>query len=116
MFDARFFSDTYDLYRPTVATADSGVQTVTEPDTATTSDVACRFFDGPLPGFVADRAGIDQDYDASMVIPASQTLKPTVRGDQPDHVEVDGRNWIVLAVWDAAGRGLYKTALLKERR
>lgn len=114
MFDARFYSDTYDLYRPTITTGASGNQTWAEPESATSEGNACKFFDGALPGFMVDNLGIDQDYDATMLIPATQTLLPAKRGDQPDHVHTDSRKWVVLAVYDAAGQNLYKLVLLRE--
>ena len=115
MFDSRWFTDTYDLYRPTITTADTGAQTFTEPDTATESDQPCRLFPGRnLVAFGA--TGPDVDYDAVLLVPAGADLRPEQKGQQPDHVEIDSRRYVVQAVWDAGGQGLYKKVLLSERR
>ena len=114
-FDSRWYTDSYDLYRPTLATSDSGVQTITEPGTPTSADQPCRFFDGKPPAFVARDIGVEQDFDAVLLIPASQTLRPEAKGNQPDYVEADSRRFAVMACWDVAGRGMYKVALLQER-
>ena len=115
MFDSRFFSNTYDLYRPTITTADTGAQTVTEPSSATSSSNPCHYV--PKPGvWRMGEAGPDLEYDARILIPADQTLRPEKRGQQPDHVLIDSRSFVVMICWDAANQGLYKHVLLKERR
>lgn len=116
MFDDRTFAETYDLYRPTRAVSGSGRQVVYEPDDATASDQPCLFFDSPMQAFSQTRFGVEITPDAVMLIPYSATLYPIARGDAPDHVVVDSRRFVVRAVYDAAGRGLYKVALLEERR
>lgn len=115
MFDERFFTDTYDLYRPTVTTADSGAQSIVEPDLATARGRKCRYLPAPG-GWRMGQGGPDVDYDAAMLIPASDSLRPEQKGDQPDYVEIDGRRFVVMVCWDAANLGLYRNVLLKERR
>jgi len=113
--DARFFSDSYDLYRPTVTTGDSGEQTVADPDAATASDQPCRYF--PTPGQVTPgETGLTLEYDAVILYPSAQTLRPEKFGQQPDHVEIDGRKFAVLIAWALAGQSYANKALLKERR
>lgn len=114
MFDDRFFSDTYDLYRPTITTADSGAQTVVEPGTATSTGNRCKYF--PAPGsWSMGAAGPDLEYDAIVLMPYAQTLKPEKLGEQPDHVKISSRMFVVMICFDAGGQGLYKQVLLKER-
>ena len=113
--DLRLFTDRYDLYRPTVSTTSSGTQRPAEPDTATSTDNPCLFFDGPGRAFGIGEAGLEQHFDARMRIPATQTLYAEHRGQHPDHVMVNGRMFVVGAVHDAAGRGKHKRVLLRER-
>jgi len=114
VFDARWYSDTYDLYRPSVAVSAGGVQAVTVPETATASGQSCRIFVGRPPAWVIGREGIDQDYDAVMLVPASRTLQPEAANQQPDHVTVSGTAYVVLSCHDARNQGLFKRALLRQ--
>ena len=115
MFDSRFFSDAYDLYRPTVVTSDSGEQTISNPATATATAQPCRWF--PTPGRLrVTDTGIDMDYDAVLLYPNAQTLRPEQHGQQPDHVKVSGREYVILAAWPMAGATHGKKALLREKK
>ena len=115
MFDDRMFTDTYDLYRPTLSASASGVQKTSDPDTATASDQRCKFF--PTPGsWVGNESGIRHEFDAILLIPNSQSLRPEKLGEQPDHVEIDSRRYVVVACWPLAGESYVKKALLKERK
>ncbi len=116
MFDDRAFTDTYDLYRPTVETDSAYEQTVTRPDTATSTDNPCLFFPQGRPTFGVGAQGIDIEFDAVMLFPASDTLKPADRDDQPDYVKVNDTFYAVRSVWNAGNRGLYNVALLRESR
>ncbi len=111
----RFYTDQYDLYRPTVATSSSREQSLTVPDTATTESLRCLYF--PTPGRFQQRAtGIDLEYDAVLLVPDSHDLRPSKLGEQPDQIEIDSRRYDVLICWPMAGKTLGKKALLKETR
>lgn len=115
MFDARFYSDSYDLYRLTVSTSNGGVQTLVEPGTATATAQSCHY--NPRPGrFVATERGIELAYDATILVPPDRDLRPTKVGEQADRIKISSRSYTVLIVWDAAGRGFYKRAFLEEVR
>ena len=113
MWDSRRFADSYDLYRPTVSMSASREQTRTFGD-ATYSSQPCLYV--PTPGAARQTPiGPDLDYDARMLVPVSADVKPVQTGDTPDEVVISGRRFVVLIAWDAAGAGLYKTVLLRER-
>ena len=115
MYDARYFSDTFDLYRPTVSTSDSHRQQVTEPGTATSTGNRCRYV--PTPGtWRMGETGPDLAYDAKLLCPAGTDLQPHKRGDQPDTVEVDGRRYVVTIYFEPHAADLYGVALLDEQR
>ena len=111
----RRFPDSYDLYRPTIATSDSGVQSVTEPAEATSSDQPCRWLGAPPVGFTADMVGLTQDFDAKMLVPVGADIRAGIRGEQPDHVKYGDEMYVVRQARGAAGRGKYRTVLLTER-
>lgn len=115
MIDERSFSDSYDLYRPTSATSETGVQSRTVPTTATSSGNLCLFFPGAQALHVTSIA-IRGEFDAVMLVPYSTDLKPFSAGDLPDEVEVLGERYTVLRVWDASGRMLFKVATLQQRK
>lgn len=114
MFDSRFFADTYDLYRPTVTTAATGEQSISEPATPTASAQPCHYVPHPS-AWRPMPAGLDLEYDAVMFVPAAYVLRPAQRGQQPDVVEISGRRYVVMACWNAGGAGLYNRVPLKER-
>ena len=114
MFDDRLFSETYDLYRPTLAVSASGTQTIETPGAATASGQRCHFV--PRPGrFTNDARGIMIDYDAKMLIPYSQSLRPSAKAEQPDHVVIGSQTFVVLMCWASSGREYCKTVLLQEK-
>ncbi len=115
MYDARYFDATYDLYRPTVSTSESGVQSRAVPTTATASARPCRFF--PTPGRMSrDARGLDMDFDAVLLAPAGADLRPAQQSQQPDVVHINSRRYTVLAVWPLAGAARGVKALLVETR
>ena len=112
--DIRKFTDSYDLYRPTLSTTWDGRQQLAEPDAATASAQPCLFF--PKPGQMQmGETGPMLDYDAYMLVPPDADLEPDAQGSQPDHVTIGGQTFTVLVVWDVAGRGGFQKALMKER-
>jgi len=116
MYDSRMFSDSYDLYRPTITTSDTGEQTVTEPGTATSAGLRCLFRPKGAQVTGITEIGMDGDYDALLLVPATQTIYPDGKNTQPDHVKVGERYFVVQKVWNAANQGLFKIVLLTERR
>ena len=114
MFDDRFYSETYDLYRPTLSVSASRVQTIVTPGTATESGQKCHFV--PKPGrFTVEAQGLAIDYDARMLIPNSQSLRPSAKGEQPDHVVIGSQTFVVLMCWQASGQSYCKVVLLQEK-
>jgi len=114
MLDDRFFSERYDLYRPTIVTSDAGQQTRSLPPTPTAAAQRCLFF--PTPGATQpDREGLALEFDATLLVPAGADLRPAQVGGLPDQIEVSGRRFVVLVCWPAAGMGIYRKALLKEQ-
>ena len=116
MFDERAYTDRYDLYRPTVATSASHTQTLTLPGSVTESSKPCLLFPKSSAGKWVSNIGADVDFDAVLLYPYSQTLKPAQSGQQPDYVVISSRTYLVVMAWPAAGRTYYNRALLKERR
>ncbi len=115
MFTPGRFNATYDLYRPTLSTTTGGVQTFAEPATPTASAQGCLFF--PTPGIVqGGDAGMDLPYDATMYVPSSAAILPQHKGDQPDHVHVGSKKYLVLLAHDAAGRSMFYVVRLREIR
>lgn len=115
MHDPRMFTDRYDLYRPTIGENASFEQTATEPATATEVDLSCLFFPESGAFTIPDR-GITLEADARMFVPNESTLRPQAEGEQPDHVRVGTRKFVVLYVWPASGRAFYKIAALQEKK
>ena len=117
MYDDRQFCQNYDLYRPTWGVDETG-ENVLDDDTLTTADLPCLFQPKGQQAafnFKSDSDGLDIDFDAILKIPASQTLNPKGKGVNPDHVEFGGVRYVVMAVWDSGGQGLFWTVKLKER-
>ena len=112
--DERRFTDTFDLYRPTVAQSTGGTETVVTPDTATSSGNPCLFLPGKQRSFNPGGVGIVQEHDAMILAPAGADLRAQAKGEQPDHVVISGREFVVLSAEDAAGRGHHLAAKLKE--
>lgn len=115
MIDERRYTDSYDLYRPTVVTSASRSQTVTVPDTPTASAQSCLFF--PKPGVLRPTpSGAELPYDARLHVPADRDILPAKQGDTADVVVVGAQTFTVLVAYAAAGRGQYKIVALKEQR
>jgi hypothetical protein len=115
MFHPGFFKDVFHTYRPTLVTTEDGVQYFTNPAEPTSSYQGGRFF--PKPGrFFLGARGVEQSFDATLLVPASYDLRPAQRQQQPDHVKIGDRWYVVLVVWDAANLGHYKKVLLEEKR
>jgi len=112
--DERRFTDTFDLFRPTVARSAGGTETVVIPDTATSTGNPCLFLPGKQPSFTPGVVGIVQEHDAMILAPATTDLRAQAKGQQPDHVVISGREYTVLSAEDAAGRGHHLAAKLKE--
>jgi len=113
MPDQRQFTGSYDLYRPTVATSGTGEQSLSVPGTPEASDQPCLFF--PDPGKMSlGEAGVEIDYDAVLITPAGQDIRPADKTSQPDQIVVGARRFVVRAYWDASGRSVVGKALLSE--
>jgi len=115
MPDDRMFTGTYDLYRPTVSTSTSGDQSIALPESATYSDQKCLFFPSPA-AFSQGAVGVDIDFDASMLVPFANDIRPSDRNEQPDHAKIGGEEYVVKIVWDASGQGQFKRVLLERIR
>jgi hypothetical protein len=110
------FTGRYDLYRPTIQTKADGSQSIIEPETATASQQPCIFTPGATRGAMSAATwGMNIEYDAELRVPFGADLLPQKKGQQADHVLVNGRMFVVLHVADAAGAGAYFLALLRER-
>ncbi|HUU34525.1 MAG TPA: hypothetical protein VMW48_10700, partial [Vicinamibacterales bacterium] len=116
MYDARYYSDTFDLYRPTVSTSASHRQQVTEPVTATSTGNRCRYVGTPgtwrMGAVHFGETGPDLAYDAKLLCPAGTDLLPIKRGDQPDVVEIDSRRFVVTLYFEPHAADMYGVALL----
>ena len=116
MFDDRWFSDTYDLYRPTVATTTGGVQSVTVLGAATAEDQPCRLFPGPPTEARRGDTGLGVDIDAVLLVPAAADIRPDAPGQQPDQVVIGAATYVVLRVHDPAALSYYKRVWLAQLR
>jgi hypothetical protein len=122
-YSANMFPDRYDLYRPAVITSVTGEQTLLEPPSylPTQTGLPCIFrpstsgFGVGGGGFGMNMLGPSVEFDAKLLVPIDADLRPTKKGEQPDHVCIKSKMFIVLQIVDAAGRGMYKQALLGER-
>jgi len=115
MPDDRMFTGTYDLYRPTVSTSTSGDQSIALPETATATGERCLFFPSPA-AFSQGAIGLDIDFDAVMLVPSANSIRPSDRNEQPDHVKIGSEEYVVKIVWDASGQGQFKRVLLERIR
>jgi len=115
MPDDRMFTGTYDLYRPTVSTSASGDQSVALPNTPTAARERCLFFPSPA-AFSQGPVGVDIDFDAVMLVPSANNIRPSDKDEQPDHVRIGCEEFVVKIVWNASGRGQFKRVLLERVR
>ena len=87
MFDAGFFPDRFDLYRPTITTSATGEKSRTFPGTPTNSSVACLF--SPNAGrFMQRMEGIELNFDAELRCQVSVDIRAEKRGQKPDKIVV----------------------------
>jgi len=114
--DERAFPDLYDLYRPTVTIAGTGEETAAAPATPTSTGNRCLFSPMGGTGFRIGNTGVEIDYDAEMRTPYAADLRPDAENEQPDMVEINSQMYVVLRVWNAAGREQHKIVLLRERQ
>ena len=115
MPDIRAFTDIYDLYRPTVSISTSGDQSIALPESATLTAQPCMFFPSPA-AFGQGGIGLEIDFDAVMLVPASNDIRPTDRDEQPDHVKIGGEEFVVKIAWNAAGQERFQRVLLERVR
>jgi len=115
MFDTRRFTDSYDLYQPSVTTSASGSQTITQ-GAATLTNQPCLFYPRGTQPVSIGNIGPDADFDALLLVPHAASIQPGGKGEQPYHVTTGGKGYLVTRVWNASNRGLFKVVLLTERR
>lgn len=98
MYDAGFYTDRYELWRPTETASTTGERTLKNPATATQSGQPCILLSGS--GTLRRvREGLDVQYDAKMLVPASTDLKPKLKGEEPDVVHVTQAFGVTCSRW-----------------